>query len=88
MTDSTRYRCHLVSRQAEEAQLNIDDLLEVGHELNIDHGAKLNLLKYLQVEAVRAYEQVADAHYFALRQDESFNELKKIDHKPVGGTLE
>lgn len=88
IVDSTRYRFQRVCRQVEEAQLNINGLLDIEHKLNVDHGAKMNLLKYLQVEAVREYEKVADAHYFALRQDENFDELERIAHKRIGGTLE
>lgn len=75
-------------RQIEKTRLNIKELLEVEHELSTDHSAKTNLLKYLQVEAVQGFQEIADALYFTLRHDEDFDELERIKSANNGATLE
>lgn len=74
---------------------NIKELLELEAELSelppsVERSAKVNLLKYLQVNAVRAYERVSTSLYFDLRRNEGFQELYRIEEKlpPEGGLVQ
>lgn len=74
---------------------DINKLLRLETELNelppsIERSAKVNLLKYLQVNAVVAYERVSTGLYFNLRRDEGFQELYRIEEKaqPEGGLVQ
>lgn len=58
--------------------LGIHELLRLETELNqlpssIERGAKVNLLKYLQVGTVIKHERVSTGLYFDLRRDEGFD---------------
>lgn len=65
---------------------NIRDLLQLEEELNtlpcsIERSAKVNLLKFLQVNAAVEYERVSTALYFDLRRDAGFHELSRVPEK-------
>lgn len=73
----------LVQLEAELSTFRID---AKGILLEID--AKINLLKYLQVNMVKAYERVSTHLYFDLRHANSFDMLSKVEgEEPREGSL-
>ncbi|CAN0360355.1 unnamed protein product, partial [Ascophyllum nodosum] len=66
--------------------LGIHELLRLETELeelpfSIERNAKVNLLKYLQVDTVQKYERLSTGLYFDLRRDEGFDQLYRIHEK-------
>lgn len=66
--------------------LGINELVQLETELDklpsgIERSAKVNLLKYLQVDTVKQYERVSTGLWFDLRRDEGFHELNRIHEK-------
>ncbi|CAM9607409.1 unnamed protein product [Ectocarpus sp. 13 AM-2016] len=64
----------------------IHELLRLEAELEelpsgIERSAKVNLLKYHQVDTVKKYERVAAGLYYDLRQNEGFEQLNRIHEK-------
>ena len=47
----------------------------------IERSAKVNLLKYLQVDTAKEYGRVSTGLYFNLRRDEGFDQLHRIHEK-------
>lgn len=71
----------------------IGQLLELEHDLNglpasTERDAKLNMLKYLQVNQVKYYERLADGLYFELQREEGLDKLRTVrEHNSVGCNL-
>lgn len=67
-------------------KMDIRALLRLETALNalpqgVERSAKVNLLKYLQVDAVKEYERFSTDLYFDLRRDAGFLELYRIQEK-------
>ena len=72
--------------QMSTQELDIDKLLRIETEVetipySTDRNAKVNLLKYLQINTVVKYERLSTCLYFDLRRDEGFDQLYRIHEK-------
>lgn len=66
--------------QMELSHGHIQELLQLEREVStlpcsVERSAKVNLLKFLQVNAIKAYERAYTGLYFGLRRDEGFDAL-------------
>lgn len=85
----------LPDAQMDPLGLRIDKLLRLEAYLEElppgnERSAKTNLLKYLQVNAVREYETVSTHLYINLRGDKGFDQLQWVEEKqgPEGGLVQ
>eukprot|EP00903_Cladosiphon_okamuranus_P010037 g9517.t3 len=74
----------------ELSQGYIQELLQLEREAStlpwsIERSAKVNLLKFLQVNAVKAYERAYTGLYFDVRRNEGFDALSSVPEKNHSG---
>lgn len=90
---SAPFACPCHKLQMDRKGRDIDALLKLERDLSksspgVERDAKVNLLKYLQVNTVKEYERVSTHLYYDLRHAEGFDKLSEVgEEEPPEGSL-